>query len=97
MPPVWQKIDAQWHHCQWWQRVDDRQTYAMDTNTAFETLATILALGGLAAPIAVLLERSHRRARRDHGVRTSWSSVSHDSDTRRIADEIHLLDGAAHR
>ena len=69
----------------------------MDTNTVVETLVTIAALGGLAAPIAVLLERSHRRDRREHGVRTSWTSSEHDADTRRIADEIHLLDGAAHR
>ena len=70
----------------------------MDTNTVVETLVTIAALGGLAAPIAVLLERSHRRERREHGVRTSWTSLRpHDADTRRIADEIHLLDGAAHR
>ncbi|HZB66850.1 MAG TPA: hypothetical protein VE503_05470 [Ornithinibacter sp.] len=72
----------------------------MDTNTVVETLVTIAALGGLAAPIALLLERSHRRERREHGVRTSWTSWAagpHDADTRRIADEIHLLDGAAHR
>jgi chloramphenicol 3-O-phosphotransferase len=69
----------------------------MDTNTLIETLVTIAALGGLAAPVAVLLERSHRRERREHGVRTSWTSAVHDADTRRIADEIHLLDGAAHR
>ena len=69
----------------------------MDTNTALETLITIAALGGLAAPIAILLERSHRRERREHGIRTSWTASGPDADTRRIADEIHLLDGAAHR
>ena len=70
----------------------------MDTSSSIETIATIVALGGLAAPVAILLERSHRRDRREHGLRTTHSITSgHDADTRRIADEIHLLDGAAHR
>ena len=69
----------------------------MDTNTIIETLTTVAALGALAAPIVVLLERSHRRERREHGIRTSWTAPGADADTRRIADEIHALDGAAHR
>ena len=69
----------------------------MDTNTIIETLTTVAALGALAAPIVVLLERSHRRERREHGIRTSWTATGPDADTRRIADEIHALDGAAHR
>jgi hypothetical protein len=69
----------------------------MDTTTTIETFATIVALGGLAAPVAILLERSHRRDRREHGLRTTNTTAGHDADTRRIADEIHLLDGAAHR
>jgi hypothetical protein len=69
----------------------------MDTNTIFETLATVATLGALATPIVLLLERSHRRERREHGIRTTWTTSGPDADTRRIADEIHALDGAAHR
>lgn len=69
----------------------------MTTTSILETVATIALAGGIAAPVAYLLERTHRRDRREHGIRTSWTAARHDADTRRIADEIHLLDGAAHR
>src|SRR5918994_3785641 len=73
IPRVWQKTDAPWRFCHSWQSLAARQTRAMETNTVVETLVTIAALGGLAAPIAVLLERSHRRERREHGVRPPWA------------------------
>ena len=69
----------------------------MDMNTAVDTIVTLAALGGIAVPLAVLMERSHRRERREHGARTTWTWTRHDADSRRVADEIHALDGAAHR
>ena len=69
----------------------------MDTNNAFEIVTVIAAIVGLAAPEAVLMERTHRRERREHGARTTWTWTTHDADSRRVADEIHALDGAAHR
>src|ERR671913_2171925 len=90
IPRVWQKSDAPWRFCHSWQIIAARQTRAMDTNTGVETLVTIAALGGLAAPIAVLLERSHRRERRGHGAGTSRASGArgpHDARTRPVARE----------
>ena len=69
----------------------------MNTTSTLETILTIAAIGGLAAPIAYLVERTHRRDRREHGARTTWTWNRSDADSRRIADEIHALDGAAHR
>ncbi|HYN66559.1 MAG TPA: hypothetical protein VES93_06690 [Ornithinibacter sp.] len=69
----------------------------MTTNGTLETIATIIAIGGLAAPVAYLIERTDRRERREHGARTTWAWTRHDADSRRIANEIHALDGAAHR
>ena len=69
----------------------------MDTNTALDTFFTLASLGGIAAALGVLMERSHRRERREHGARTTWTWTRYDADSRRIANEIHSLDGAAHR
>ncbi|GAA4407305.1 hypothetical protein GCM10023168_23210 [Fodinibacter luteus] len=69
----------------------------MDTNSTLETILTLAALGGLVAPVAYLMERTNRRVRREHGARTSWAWTGHDADSRRVADEIHALDGSAHR
>ena len=69
----------------------------MDTNSTLDTILTIVALGGIAAPIAYLVERTHRRDRREHGARTSWTAARHDADRRRIADELSAFTGAAHR
>ncbi|HEU5241591.1 MAG TPA: hypothetical protein VFU25_06230 [Ornithinibacter sp.] len=69
----------------------------MNTNSIAETIAIIAALGGLAAPVAYLMERTHRRDRREHGIRTTWTWTRHDADTRRIADELSAFTGAAHR
>ena len=69
----------------------------MDTNSILETIATIAAIGALAAPVAYLMERTHRRDQREHGVRTTWTWTRHDADTRRIADELSAFTGAAHR
>ena len=69
----------------------------MDTNTTVEIISTLLGIGALLAPVAVLMERTHRRTRREQGTRSSWGPMGTDVDTRRISDEIHLLDGAAHR
>ena len=68
----------------------------MDTNSTLETILTFAALGGLVAPVAYLMERTNRRERREHGARTTWTQTHHDADNRRIANEIHSLDGAAH-
>ena len=73
-----------------------RQTRAMNTHSTLETVLTFAAIGGLAAPVAYLMERTNRRERREHGARTTWTWTRHDADTRRVADEIHALDGAAH-
>jgi len=75
----------------------EAQTRAMDTNSTLETIITLAAIGGLVAPVAYLMERTNRRERREHGARTTWTWTRYDSDTRRIADEIHSLGGAAHR
>lgn len=69
----------------------------MDTNSTLDTILTISALGGIVAPIAYLVERTHRRDRREHGARTSWTAARHDADRRRIADELSAFTGAAHR
>lgn len=69
----------------------------MDTNSTLETILTLAAIGGLVAPVAYLMERTNRRERREHGARTTWSWTRYDADSRRIANEIHGLDGAAHR
>jgi hypothetical protein len=69
----------------------------MDTNSTLETIVTIAALGGLVAPVAYLIERTNRRERRAHGARTPGTWTRYDADTRRVANEIHGLDGAAHR
>ena len=69
---------------------------------AFATKSILLgflagaAIGGLVAPVAYLMERANRRERREHGARTTWTWTRHDADARRVADEIHALDGAAH-
>jgi len=57
----------------------------MDTNSTLETILTLAAIGGLLAPVAYLMER------------TTWTWTRHDADARRIGNEIHALDGAAHR
>ena len=69
----------------------------MDANSTRETIRTLAAIGGLVAPVAFLMERTNRRERREHGVRTTWAWTRFDADSRRIANEIHSLDGAAHR
>ena len=69
----------------------------MDTNSTLDTILTISALVGIIAPIAYLVERTHRRDRREHGARTSWTAARHDADRRRIADELSAFTGAAHR
>ena len=69
----------------------------MDTNSTLETIVTIAALGGLVAPVAYLIERTNRRERHEHGARTTWTWTRYDADTRRVANEIHALDGMAHR
>jgi hypothetical protein len=69
----------------------------MNTTSTLETILTIAALGGLAAPVLYLLERTNRRDRREHGSRTSWIPARHDADHRRIADELSAFTGAAHR
>ena len=74
-----------------------QQTCAMDTNSTLETIFTFAAIGGLVAPVAYLMERSNRRERREHGARTTWTWTRHDADARRVGNEIHALDGAAHR
>lgn len=65
----------------------------MNTNSALDVIATIAAIGGLALPVAYLLERTNRRDRREHGRRTSWTPAPHDADARRIADELAALGG----
>lgn len=69
----------------------------MNTTSTLETILTIAAIGGLAAPVVYLLERTNRRDRREHGSRTSWTPARHDADYRRIADELSAFTGAAHR
>ncbi len=69
----------------------------MNTTSTLDTILTIAALGGIAAPVAYLVERTHRRDRREHGPRTSWTPAQHDADRRRIADELSAFTGAAHR
>ena len=69
----------------------------MNTTSTLETILTIAAIGGLAAPVVYLLERTNRRDRREHGSRTSWTPARHDADHRRIADELSAFTGAAHR
>ena len=68
----------------------------MNTNSAFDVIATLAAIGGLALPVAYLLERTNRRDRREHGRRTSWTTAPHDADARRIADELAALGGGRH-
>ena len=68
----------------------------MDTNSTLETILTIAALGGLVAPVAYLMERTNRRERREHGIRTTWMPAHHDADHRRIADEVTAGTGTAH-
>ena len=91
MTAVWQIIDEHRHTCHSWQDHVEAQTRAMTTNTILESVATIALAGGLAAPIAYLLERTHRRDLREHGRRTSWTPARHDADTRRIAEAIGAL------
>ena len=74
-----------------------RQSGAMTMTSTLDTILTIAALGGLAAPVAYLLERTHRRDRHEHGARTSWTAARDDADRRRIADELSAVTGAAHR
>lgn len=69
----------------------------MNTTSTLDTILTIVALGGIAAPIAYLVERTHRRDRREHGARTSWTAARHDADRRRITDDLSAFTGAAHR
>jgi hypothetical protein len=69
----------------------------MDTNSTWDTIVGLVATGALLAPVAYLLERTHRRDRREHGARTSWTPADHDADRRRIADELSSVTGAAHR
>ena len=69
----------------------------MDTNSTLDSLLTLLAVGGVLAPVAYLVERTHRRDRREHGPRTSWTPARHDADRRRIADDLSAFTGAAHR
>ncbi len=68
----------------------------MNTTSASDVIVAIAAIGGLALPIAYLLERTNRRDRREHGRRTSWTTAPHDADARRIADELAALGGGRH-
>jgi hypothetical protein len=97
MERVWQKSDEHRHICHSWQVLVLRQTCAMDTNSTLDSVFGLLATGVLLAPVAYLLERTHRRDRREHGTRTSWSPAPHDADRRRIADDLSSVTGSAHR
>lgn len=62
----------------------------MTTTEIVETLTTLAATGALLAPVAYLLERTHRLASLDSGGRDAhWlRAVDHDADARRVAAEL---------
>ncbi|MBM6400167.1 hypothetical protein [Phycicoccus sonneratiae] len=65
----------------------------MTTTEILDTVTTLAVTGALVAPVAYLLERTHRRAALDNGGRVAhWlRAVEHDADARRTAAELRAL------
>jgi hypothetical protein len=67
---------------------------AMSTHSILETVLSLGGLAALLAPLAILMERTHRRAEEALGHRATHTAARDDADARRISGELTAISGA---